>query len=481
MSRVGWAAVFALVAASGVQAQVPGGGAAPARPGTGAGTGTVALPSAPSLSLDSAIASALATHPSLAAAEAQVDRAEAGQVDARSAWLPSLALDANAMRYQEPMVVAPLHRIDLQHMPAFDNTLAQGGISLGWTLFDAARGARVHRAGALAGAAEAGADAARLQLVSQVARAYLQVRATREVLDAHEREVAALAAERDRSAKVFDQGRAARVVVLRAEAALAQAEAERESARMDAGLAERELARLMGVPPERVAGAAIPMLRLRGPSGAGAAAPDSAQRPARAEAVASARARSPELAALRRQEEAARAGTAESRALWLPKLQLVGRLAQYGGGDYAPTREWQGGVQLSYPLFTGGARVAAGARASADLRAADAALAQAQLQLESGVDQALAAVESAHARVVALERAVAQSEEVARIEKLSLDTGSGVQTDYLTAEAQLLGMRASLTEAHAAEAAARIELARVTGELSRDWLRTNLDASESER
>ncbi|HEX9108474.1 MAG TPA: TolC family protein, partial [Longimicrobiales bacterium] len=165
----------------------------------------------------------------------------------------------------------------------------------------------------------------------------------------------------------------------------------------------------------------------------------------------------------------------------LPKLQLVGRYGQYGSQDYSPTREWQGGVQLSYPLFTGGSRLAAQERAGAEVRAAESTRAQAELRLESGVDQALAAVRSARARVAALETGVAQAEEVARIEKLALDTGSGVQTDYLTAEAQLLGARASLTEARAAEASARIELARVTGELSREWLSENLRAAESER
>ncbi len=239
---------------------------------------------------------------------------------------------------------------------------------------------------------------------------------------------------------------------------------------MDAQLAERELARLMGVPAERVAGAPLPRLRLL-----------SGEVPARAAAAARALALSPELEVLRRQEQAARAGTAESRALWLPRLQLVGRLAQYGANNYAPSREWQGGFQLSYPLFTGGSRLAAGERAGAELRAARADLAQAQLRTESAVDQALALARSAHARVAALEQAVAQSEEVARIEKLALDAGSGVQTDYMTAEAQLLGVRASLTEARTAEAGARIELARVSGELSEDWLKSNLGAAESER
>jgi outer membrane protein TolC len=75
-----------------------------------------------------------------------------------------------------------------------------------------------------------------------------------------------------------------------------------------------------------------------------------------------------------------------------------------------------------------------------------------------------------------LQTAVAQAEEVARIEKLALDAGSGVQTDYLTAEAQLLSARASLTQARGAEAAARIELTRVTGELSPEWLQSNLES-----
>jgi len=453
-------------------------GRAPGQPRAPAPVTTAAPPAlaaVPPLSLDSAVALALATNPTVQGADAQVDRAAAAEMDARSAWLPSLSLDAGVTRYQLPMVISPLHGLDLRNPPLFDHTLAQGGVSLGWTVFDAARGARNGRARALAGAAESSADAIRLQLISQVARAYLRVRTTREVLDAHERQVAALAGERARAAKVFDQGRAARVTVLRAQAALAQAQADRESAALDAVLAERDLARLLGVPAEQVAGATIPALRLR------AAADSAPALPARAQALDRALVSSPELAALRRQEQAARAGTAESRALWLPRLQLVGRLAQYGSGAYAPSHEWQGGLQLSYPLFTGGARLAAGERADADVRAARATLAQAGLQLESGVDQALAAVASAHARVAALRTAVAQSEEVARIEKLSLDTGSGVQTDYLTAEAQLLGVRASLTEAHAAEAAARIELARVTGELSRDWLRANLDGAESER
>ena len=435
----------------------------------GAGVGAQAQSSAPPpLTLDSAIAGALATHPALAGARAAVDRAEAGRVDARAGWLPSLSLDASLMRYQEPMVVAPLHGFNPTspaNLPLFDRMLAQGGLGLAWTVFDGARGARNGRARWQEEAAEASADGARLQVLADVARAFLKVGSTRELLDAHDRQVAALTSERDRAAKVLAQGRAARVTLLRAEAGLAQAQADREAARMDAEVAERDLARLMGVSAERVVGAPLAPLR-----------PAHARLPSRDALQLNAGSNNPDVSALMRQERAARAGAGEARALWLPRVQLVGRLAQYGSNDYSPTREWQGGLQFTYPLLTGGARTAAGQRADADLRAARASLAQGQLRLASGVDQALASVSSAGARVQALETAVAQAVEVARIEKLALDAGSGVQTDYLTAEAQLLSVRASLTQARAAEAAARIELARLTGELSPDWLRANLES-----
>ncbi len=66
--------------------------------------------------------------------------------------------------------------------------------------------------------------------------------------------------------------------------------------------------------------------------------------------------------------------------------------------------------------------------------------------------------------------AVAQSAEVARIRQLSLQVGSGTETDYLEAEAALLSNRASLVQARHAEMGARVELARVTGELTTEWL-----------
>src|SRR5690606_2850125 len=174
------------------------------------------------------VRAALAAHPSLVAAVARADAAEALAREASAQRLPHLSADWAATRFAEPMIVAPLHGFDPQRPPRFERVLLQGGVTLGYTLFDGgARGARIGRAESLADAAAAGSSAAQQSLVAEVARAYLRVRAAQEVSEAHERRVQAVMRERERAAQLFDIGRTAQVTLLRAEAALSAARADR--------------------------------------------------------------------------------------------------------------------------------------------------------------------------------------------------------------------------------------------------------------
>lgn len=419
--------------------------------------------------LDAALRAALAQHPSLAVAVAAVDRASAGLAEATAARLPTLAADGSFMRFGAPMVTAPLHGFDPFAPPAFDRTLMQGGLSLGYTLFDGgARGARIARAEALTEAGDAGASGARQVLLGDVVRAYLRVITTGEVLEANGRRLEALEEERGRAAQLLERGKAARVLVLRAEAALATARAEWYAARGERDLAVGELARLTGVDPARLAPHALTPVRHLA---------DSAAPLDHAALLERALASNPELARLQRQVDAAEATRAEARALWLPRLQVAGRYAEYASALGREQGEWQGGVQLSLPLFTGGARNAVGARAAAEVRSARGQLSLARLNLAAALERALAAVETEHARAEALRAGAQQADEVVRIERLALEAGAGVQTDYLTAEAELLRVRAAWSAARAAEIGARVELARIVGELSIDWLQQNLESA----
>jgi outer membrane protein TolC len=125
---------------------------------------------------------------------------------------------------------------------------------------------------------------------------------------------------------------------------------------------------------------------------------------------------------------------------------------------------------MSLPLFTGGAITSSIARADAAARGAGQEARLAEFEIAADVDRAYTVYVEAHALAQSLATAEARYAEVARIEKLALAAGSGTQTDYLDAEADLLVARARRTEALNAEIVARIELARVVGELDRAWL-----------
>jgi outer membrane protein TolC len=417
------------------------------------------------LTLASAIGQALRQDPSLELAAATVARAESGVRDAQSSRLPSLHVDANVTRFAEPMVVAPLHGFDPRNPPSFDRTLSQGSASLSYTVFDASRGARVDRAQALAGAAYTGERAARMQLLADVTRLYLQLSSARELAGAHTLRVTALEREEDRAAQLVQQGRAARVVLLRAQAALSAAQAENVFATSNVDVAANALARQLGINADSLRSARLRAVRA------------AAREPIDIAALhAVARDSNPDLERARRHLAAAEAGRSEARGSWLPRLQLGGRFIEYASTETHPQGEWQGALQLSYPVFTGGARIAANDRAAADVSAARAEYALATRRIGDAIDRAASALTAARARTTALEAAVMQSEEVTRIDRLALDAGAGVQSDYLTAEADLFRARSALTDARAAELIALVELARITGRLSQPWLADNVES-----
>ena len=427
----------------------------------------LALQDTSRLTLTQALRRALDHYPTVSAARAGLDQASAAAGEASSARLPRLALDASVSRSQEPNIVYPLHGLSLtpgstSAMPVFDQTLGQAALGLSWTLWDfGARGGRIRAARATADAAGASLDAARAAIAGRVAVAYLRVLTAQGVLAALDQRLASLEAEADRVHRLMAVGRAARVEVLRIEAEALRARADRVGGRTALDVAERELAQLAGVSPDEARAARLEPLRL-------ADTTDIA--PRRAALVERALAANPDLRQARLAADAGRAGLAAARATRFPELRLSGSWVDRGGADHEFRAEWSTSVQISYPLFTGGQRASSIRRADADYRARSEQARLAAMTAEQAVDRALAALSESHARVAALEQAAAQFDEVVRIRRLALETGSGTQTDYLGAETDLLRARASAIEARHAEIAARVELARVTGELTPEWL-----------
>lgn len=420
------------------------------------------------LTLSDAVALAHETHPSVGAARAGEDVASAALGQAKSAWWPQLGTQASVWRYQEPMLVAPIHGFTEEQFQRieFERTLIQGNASLAWTVFDG--GARVNRIrGARAGAASAAAGraATEMALTAQVTLAYLEVLTARGVLDAQEQRTNALEAERRRVDQLLAEGQAARVELLRVDAALAEAAAQRVATGTRLDLAERELARLLGLAPGETHVDRLRPIRLAG----------AATLAGRAELVERARANNPELERARQSVEGATAKHRVAKAAWIPSLNVGGGYQGFSSVAGNTTFEWNVGAALSWPLFTGGARSNAVSQAGAEARMAREELRLAELRVEEGTDRALNAALETEALVSAFRRAVQHQSEVVRIEQLSLEAGAGTQTDYLRAEADLARARSLLVEAEHAEIAARVELARVVGQLTREWLARNVE------
>lgn len=423
------------------------------------------------LTLLEAAQRAIGSHPLVAASVAARDEARASIGEAQAAWWPALRVSGTATRYEEPMATLPIHGFTgfmLGEFPPFDRTLYQGVASLSYTLFDGnARIGRVRQARGRTGAAEAALDATEQAVIARVVGSYLGILGASQVLEAHDQHLAALQAERTRVGQRLDAGRAAPLEALRVEAELARAEADRVRFAFALEQARLDLARLADLPadatdPARLVAVACTDTTL------------AAREPLLAQAMAGSAA----LRQAQAQQAAADAGRRVARSASWPELKAVGNYLEYADASDHDAGEWNAGLQLSMNLFTGGAIRAGVRRAEAAARGAAEQRRMAELQLGQDLDRARAAVAEAHAQVRSLEQAAASLAEVARIERVALAAGSGTQTDYLRAEADLLAARAHRVEARHREIAARVELARVTGQLDLAWLSRNLGAPE---
>lgn len=424
------------------------------------------------LSLTEAVDSARATHPSLARAGAGAAGARAAVAAARSAYLPGVVVDGSVTRFEEPMLVAPLHRFDPTAVPAFDRTLLRARAGVAYTVWDGgARGARVRVADASAAAADASHDEAEAALLEGVTAAFVAVVATRQVEDAARALVTALESEVARSRRRFEEGVAPRVEVLRAEAARADAHARAAQAGARRDVAEHALARWTGMAPDALAARPLEPVRVPDDPPEVAAGSDAVA----AADVASGRSNTPAVRSARHRLEAAEAALAVARAGRSPSLDAAAGVLGFGSGDADFVAEWQAGLEVAWPVFTGGARRASVRRAEAEVEAARSEVRLAELARDAAVTEAAAAVVEARARLASLEASVARWDEVARIEALALDAGAGLQSDWLAAQAALYEARAGQTAARSDAVLARVRLARALDRLDRAWMDSTLE------
>ena len=413
-----------------------------------------------SVTLDEAVRRSLGAHPSVESAAARVAIAEAGIEEAEAARWPRISATGSVFQYEEPMVVTPIHGFGDGQFPEFDDTLIQSALNVDLLLWDGGgTPSLIDQRESQAIAARYGATAASDALMLRTSAVYLSALARQALLVSHDARIEALGAELDRVTRLVEVGRAADVDLLRVEAALASAAAERKGVATELDATLRELARLTDAPePFTVADVDAIGLSYDQRGALEARALESNPTVLRAR----------ELVVARKAEQAA------VRSIYMPQVRALGSWLQYGDDSLSVDSEWNVGIRIRVPVWDGGATSARVAQASAAVRAAEEEARLEEHRVLDRLDATIAAIDRAAANVESLRTAVARYEEIVRVEKLRLETGVGTETDYLRAEADLLQARSGLAAAQYQQILERISLAQVVGELDPEWISTNL-------
>jgi outer membrane protein len=386
------------------------------------------------LTLEEATARALAASPRILAAKNDASAAAQAASQARARRFGAIDLVGAYNHYESDRLVRPM-AIDLFKNPAggfsqlpWDADQLHYGIAWQIPLLSGgalSEGQKIARLGADSAASTAAFT--RTEVRFAVRAAYRNALVLMHAQAAAEAYVAALtrdAADGDLKVRL---GTWATVDAEKVRFALAGAQAEREGLRAQGRAAQAALAALMGDEPSPSGYVLEDVPDEKTPPGVPPVDP------------ATALAKRADLAAVQSQASAVERREALAKKSFGPDVAVTGSWLGNRGlslGDSLPTYEIA--VVVKVPLFDGGARLTGLRQAKAARAAADERLRGKRLEAAAQVQDALARLDAAEAQLEAGKTQRALGAEVARVEKLKLDQGTGKIEDYLTAQAQQL-------------------------------------------
>jgi outer membrane protein TolC len=343
------------------------------------------------------------------------------------------------------------------------------GLEASWTVFDGLGSFNAwHAADAEYQASRLELKAARFHLDRQVLLLVDRQLAARELVKVADQDLATLHSHLDLAQANEDSGMGTAVDVLRLEAQLEEAQADRLQAANSLQTTRDDLGQLLGVSAPVEALGALPLP------------------PERAEALGRGLdpRRRDEMLAQARRLEAAQDQSLAATAFWLPKVSLYMAQTWYRyssafdpavvgsehvvamPGNPADNYLWskEFGVRASWDLFDGGISLAKSREAAAHADASRAAWQAALLKAPRDAEQARRQLETQALLFKARQRGLAKSEESVRLATLGLKAGTRTHTEVLDAELELFRARAGLIKAQADAMEAFINLELALGE-----------------
>jgi len=383
--------------------------------------------------------------------------AEAGRErlpQARSQWLPSLSLSIS--RNKSQLDASTSNAIDALQETQSNYYSQNQSLTLRQTLFNKTKEADYKLAGFQV--ADSNAQLARetLNLVTRISEAYFVVLLAQDQLALLLAQEAMTRTQLDAARKMLLAGSGTRTDIDEVQARLDLNAAQLLEARQNLDYTRQQLAAMVGQPVEHLAPLDVARLSLRPPEPATLAQWQSL-----------AELNSPEIAALRAREEAARIQIDKSRAGHFPVLDIV---AQWSSSDRENVTNLNSnytvrslGLLLTMPLYTGGYVDSLVRQAIAEQAHAVEVLEATRRDLNGRVHKEYRGVTEGVLRVKALEQAVRSAEQVVISSRKSVLAGVRTRLDVLKAETSRIETERDLAQARYGYLLSRVRLAVLAG------------------
>jgi outer membrane protein TolC len=426
----------------------------------------------PALTLEEAVAHALAHNPELAAARARLAAAGEASAAAEAARLPEINLRYTARRSDNPLD-AFADRLNTRSVTSADfdparlndpgaSTLHATALSVTWPLYTGGR----LEAGARAAASHARAARHRYQrlretVAYQTRAAYLEAQAAEAAVQILDEAVRAMQGHADTTARLLAERRIVASDKLSADVSLALTEGQREQAVTRARRARERLALVMGLAP----GEPLPVLPPWKEPDKTPMALDVLARNSEGVLEQVAIERRADLQALAAEHEAARAAIDAARAAFRPQLSVGAARHWYDDSPGLDNASNSLFGTVSMNLWRGGRDHHELERAAKEAEAAAARLAAARLAAADEVRAAVSALVEARARVAICADNVGKARRAVEIVRRRYGEGRTLLLDLLQAERVLTESRLEKLHASLAVALGEAGLDYATGTL----------------
>ncbi|MEN9202735.1 MAG: TolC family protein [Thermostichus sp. DG02_3_bins_51] len=401
------------------------------------------------LSLQEALAVAIAQNPAIRQAELAVQRAEAALAEAEAAYAPTLSSTVNYRYSDAPAPGGGPSRES--------HTLSASVVRVEYTAFDSGlRDQNLKLAQEVLRIAQLQLEQTRQNVKQSVANVYYDLQSSDANVAISQAAVESSEATlRDAQARER-AGLGTRFEILQAETELANNRQTLLAAQNTQQLNRRRLAELLNFsdPTDVVARDPIEPL--------------GEWKLSLEETIVAALAQRQELEIQRRQLEQAQSRVRLAAASKGPRIGLFATLDAVN--DFKASRDsfdvgYSAGANFSWTWFDGGTAAAQAQQAQIDSQVAVSGFVGARNEIQRGVEEAFLTLASSREQIDAAKVAIASAEESLRLARLRVQAGVGTQTEVINAEAALTTARGNLSNAIIAYNRALVQLQRAIGTL----------------